>query len=556
MAIRAILKQKQLSAARARLASLELREADMAAQVEAADEPDEELIAQAEQLEADLDATRDEVASLEAEVAEAERAQQTAVQTRSASPANPNPQKRSEHSMPETQRSGRGFACRSRCFESRAALNEFYARSETKEFLSRVRSAFSGAKRSISGAELSIPDHVLEVLRDNLNKYSKLITKVRKRDVRGNARQNVIGEVPEGVWMEMAGALNDLEFAISDIEMDGYKVGGVIIIDNYLLEDSDIALGEELLYMVGQAIGMALDKAIVYGKGPSFKMPVGFVTRLAETGKPSYWGANQAEWTDLHNSHVMKLSLDATSGEAFFSTLLTALSKAKRKYTATSEKVWVMNEATATRLLVKSLGVNSAAALVAGMNNTMPIIGGEIVTLEFIPDGDIGGGYLDEFMLVERDGAALGSSDQPLYIEDKTVIKGTARYDGKPVRGEAFVLVNIDNIDPTTSVAFASDHANTALNALIVTSAAGTNAGDTKVTVAGAVSATGTLKYIAGGQAVAVKRGQAVGSDWSTFKSGDDITVATGQVITVVELGTDKKVISVGSATAVAKAAV
>ena len=55
--------------------------------------------------------------------------------------------------------------------------------------------------------------------------------------------------------MEMAGALNSLEFRISEIETDGYKVGGFIVIDNYILKDSDIALGEEIMYMLGQSIG-------------------------------------------------------------------------------------------------------------------------------------------------------------------------------------------------------------------------------------------------------------------------------------------------------------
>ena len=64
-----------------------------------------------------------------------------------------------------------------------------------------------------------------------------------------------------------------------------------------------------------------------------------------------------------------------------------------------------MNSTTYTKLLANSLGVNSAAAIAAGMNKSMPVIGGAIEELEFIPDDVIVGGYGDLYRLVEREGA-------------------------------------------------------------------------------------------------------------------------------------------------------
>lgn len=96
--------------------------------------------------------------------------------------------------------------------------------------------------------------------------------------------------------------LKTLEFRISEIETDGYKVGGFIVIDNYILKDSDIALGEEIMYMLGQSIGYALDKAIVFGLGPNSKMPVGIMTRLAQTAQPAYWGDNQGDWPPFYEA--------------------------------------------------------------------------------------------------------------------------------------------------------------------------------------------------------------------------------------------------------------
>jgi HK97 family phage major capsid protein len=360
----------------------------------------------------------------------------------------------------------RGFNCRSRCFASRSQRDAFYAQPEVKEFLGRVRSMLGGnqkpgSKRSVTGAELGIPEQVMEVLRDNADQYSKLLRFVRLRQVRGTARQPIIGEVPEGIWMEMKGALNELTFAVHEVEMDGFKVGGVIIEDNYLLEDvSDIALGEEILYMLGQAVFLAVDKAIPYGKGKAQKMPLGFVTRLAQTQEPADWGEKRRAWKDLHSSNILKLNLLSATGASFFTPLLGALAKAKTRYT-NGERVWIMNEATKIDILIKSLGIDSAAAIVAGMNNTMPIIGGDIVELSWMPDNVIIAGYGDLYVLGERAGTQLATSEHAMFIQDQTVIKGTARYDGMPAIAEGFVAIGINGATPAANaVTFAQDTAN------------------------------------------------------------------------------------------------
>lgn len=440
----------------------------------------------------------------------------------------------------------RNFVSRSRCFGSREARDAFYARPAVKDFLSRVRGIRTMGKRSVTGAELTIPTEVLDIIRENLEEYSKLISRVRLRSVRGRSRQNIMGDIPEGVWMEMSGALNELEFSISELEMDGYKAGGIIIIDNYLLEDSDINLGEEILYMLGQSIGYAVDKAIAYGLGRTSKMPVGFVTRLAQTSQPDYWGDSQGTWTDLHSTNVLKLDLATKNGTEFFITLLQALAKAKPKKTR-GPRTWIMNEQTKTDIMIRSLGINSAATIVAGMENAMPVIGGEIVTLEFVPDNEIIGGYLDMYVLAEREGGTFGASDLPLFIQDKTVYKGTARYDGQPAIGESFVAVSYDNTEVTTSMDFKPDYAGDGLNALIVTSAAGSVKDTTILTVAGAVSSTNKLMAHAGAP-VAVVPGLIVNEeDWTAITSGTgDFKAKNGSGVTVIEVDKDGHAVSAG----------
>lgn len=335
--------------------------------------------------------------------------------------------------------------------------NAFMKNEEIKAFLQRARE-LKGQTRAVTGAELTIPEVALELLRDNLHRYSKLIGKVRLKPVAGKARQNIAGTIPEGVWMEAVGALNELALTFNQVEMDGYKVGGFIPIPNSVLEDSDLNLANEIMDSLGQAIGFAIDKAIIYGTGT--KMPVGIATRLAQSSAPTSWGTNAPTWTNLSVTNITKFAGADLSGTKFFEELILKLGKAKANY-STGEKFWVMNSTTKALIQAKAIAFNAAGAVVSSQSNTMPVIGGEIIELEFMKDNDICGGYGSLYTLAERAGASIAVSDQVRFIEDQTVFRGTARYDGKPVIGEGFVMVNINNTAPTTSLSFAEDKANT-----------------------------------------------------------------------------------------------
>ena len=319
------MKAKQLTEKRAEEKRLTTRAAALDAQLEAVeDDIPAELENEIQEVGDKLDTVTEEIAALEQEISDLDS--EIADIDDQMPGGSSTPSSNRTRDGPVNAPSAARFRCRSRCFENRNQRDAFYAQGPVKNFLQRIRSMAAVGTRSARGAELTIPTEILDILRDNLNQYSKLITKIRLRTVSGHARQNIIGKVPEGVWMEMAGALNNLEFRITDIETDGFKVGGFIPIDNYILADSDVALGEEIMYMLGQAIGIALDKAIVFGLGRNSKMPVGFVTRLAQTQKPDYWGQNQGDWTDLHSSNVLQLNLAALEGTAFFVPFLTAMS--------------------------------------------------------------------------------------------------------------------------------------------------------------------------------------------------------------------------------------
>ena len=134
-------------------------------------------------------------------------------------------------------------------------------------------------------------------------------------------------------------------------------------------------------------------------------------------------------------------------------------------------------------------------------------------------------------LLVEREGGSFAASDLPMFLADKTVYKGTARYDGQPIEGEAFVAVTYDNTAVTTSMSFSSDYANERPNALVVTSAAGVTSKTTVLTVAGARSASNRLAAKIGSAADVTMGRTLSGCGWEDIKSGvTEVKAATGNV--------------------------
>lgn len=425
---------------------------------------------------------------------------------------------------------------------TREERDQFIARDDIKTFLTDVRAV----KRGVTNGALLVPEIVLDTLRNGLEEYSKLVKFVSLKRVPGTARQTIVGAAPEGVWMEAEGELNELSMSFNQIEVDGYMVGGVIYVHNNLLKDSDLALAAEIMSQLGKAIGKAVDRAILFGTGTN--MPVGIVTRLAQTSAPSNWGTYAPAWTDLHTTNIKKLDINATTGAAFYASLIATLGIAKPDYTD-GKAFWVMNRATHINLMTKALAFDAAAALLAGVNNEMPIVGGEIVVSELLGDNEIVGGYGAAYLLAEREGANLESSEHYRFVQNQTTFKGYSRYDGMPVFGEAFVMVSFDNTEAGSTSTFPTDYANTDLGVLGVTAAAGTGAGKTKLTVTGAEDSGTTLKYKIGD--LRVKTGDKVVGYTALVSGVTDIVAASGTLITVVELDAAGRVIKSGKAAAV-----
>lgn len=467
-------KKQELAALREKDADFQTREDALTQAIEEAQTEEEQKTVEEEVEKFDTEKTAHDEAKekLEAEIGDLE-AELEAAEVDPPAPAerHDNKEKKVRTNVMRTDVNIRSLPMSKRAFDALSAdLRESIAqRDDVKAFLSQLRS-MKGATRAIQGGELEIPVVFLDLISENMYRYSKLLNRVRVRSVPGQARQTIAGTVPEAVWTEMCGAINELTFVFNQITLDGYKVAGYIPVCNSLLEDtvSNLDLASWIIEMLSEAIGLAEDKAILYGKGSAAHMPLGIVTRLAQDAQPAGYPANAPAWVDLSDTNIIKIDGTSLTGAQFWSQLALAAGNTFTRYSR-GNQFWAMNSKTYAQLKSKLITFTATGDIVANLFGTLPIINGDIDILEFIPDGDIIGGYGDLYLWVDRASMQIESSREVQFIQDNTVFRGKSRADGAPIIPGAFVAININNTEVTTVMDFAADTANDAdLKALSV----------------------------------------------------------------------------------------
>ena len=313
------LKKKELEELRASMSDMEKREAELTIAINevsneeeqaAVQESVEALVDEKAKLQESVDAIDKVINGLEDELAAAEAEQNT----EPAPAAEPVIEERKNEKMIKSTIS----------MNRRDRLAEMVTRDDVKAYLGEVRSAMQ-EKRALTNVGLLIPEVFLGMIRENIEDYSKLYKHVNVRTIGGTGRQVIMGTVPEAIWTDCCANLNELSLGFNDIEVDCYKVGGYFAVCNATLEDADVDLANELIVALGQAIGMALDKAILYGRNASGtqKMPQGIVSRLVQTEAPTGYPATARTWADLHTSNVITIPA-ATTGAALIAAIVTA----------------------------------------------------------------------------------------------------------------------------------------------------------------------------------------------------------------------------------------
>ena len=486
-------KEKELAALRAKDAEFEQREAELTTAIDEVenDEQREAVEAMVTEFESQRNEHNEAKGALETAIEDLDNQLREAEEEQDTTPPAEEPKP-----IEKTERGNESMSIMNRAIE-RMAYQEreaLMARDDVKTYLSEVRACIK-EKRAINGVGLTIPTVMLGLLRQNITEYSKLLKHVRLINVKGDGRQLIQGDIPEAIWTECCANLNELSLTFNDLELNCYMVAGYFAVCNANIEDSNIDLLSTLLDALGAAIGRAVDKAILYGRDTdtNSKMPLGIVSRLAQTSQPAGYPATARAWVDLHTSNVKTIA-SSVGGKDLFAAILTYFGAAKGKYSR-GEIVHVMNETTYAYLMAQAIAVDAAGAIVSRVNNSMPVVGGTIEIIDFVPDYVMISGYYDLYTLAERAGAAFATSEHVRFLQNQTVMKGVARYDGAPVIPEAFVVIGVNSTSPDATMTFAPDEANSVQSIALNTSTLAITGTASKQLIAITAPGSGTVTW-------------------------------------------------------------
>ena len=340
--------------------------------------------------------------------------------------------------------------------DKRERIVELVKREDVKSFLTNVRGL---QNRGVNGAELTIPQVMLPLITEVSGQYSVLEKYMDAETIQGTSAQNILATIPEAVWTETKDWIKELEMNIYQMKTAGNMVAGFIPLHISDEEDSAENLASLIINGLGRSIGRAKDKSMMYGTG--VHMPVGIMTRLAAAEKPAWWdtmwvGENAPEFTNLSATHLGAVSSTGLEGIKLFQEVLAVLGKAEKKYeTGPEKKFWAMKGSTWATLQTMMLNFNSAGAVVSAANRQMPIIGGAVEELDFMPDGVIAGGYGGNYKWITRSVMTISATSELRWLQNQVLYKGVERADGVPMAGEAFAAFNIGGTTrPTASMEF------------------------------------------------------------------------------------------------------
>ncbi|WP_420768751.1 phage major capsid protein [Parageobacillus thermoglucosidasius] len=417
MALRQLMLAKKIEQRKAALDDLLKREEELqakAAELEKAideAETDEEVATVEEEvskLEAEQNELAEKKSKLEGEIAQLEGELE---QLNSKEPTNH--QRKSEHMEGDVEGMNR--------LQVRELLRtgEYYRRSDVIEFYEKFRNL-----RAVAGGELTIPEVVVNRIMDIMGDYTTLYPLVDKIRVKGTTRILVDTDTSPATWIEQSGALPTGDVGtIASIDFDGFKVGKVTFVDNYLLQDSIINLDDYVTKKIARAIAKALDLAIVKGTGAANKQPLGIIPSLPPENQVTVEADN-----NLLKNLVKQIGLIDTGDDSV------------------GEIVAVMKRSTYYNRLVEfSIQVDSNGNVVGKLPNlrTPDLLGLRVVFNNFLDEDTVLFGEFEQYTLVERENITIDSSTHVKFTEDQTAFRGKGRFDGKPVKPEAFVLVTI-----------------------------------------------------------------------------------------------------------------
>jgi len=301
---------------------------------------------------------------------------------------------------------------------------EYYNLPEVREFYEKFKNL-----RAVSGGELTIPNVIINRILDIVGDYTTLYPRVDKIRVSGTARILIDTDTTPAQWIEMSASIPTGDVGtITNVDFDGFKVGKVTFVDNYLLQDSIINLDDYVVRKIARAIAKALDLAILKGQGASQKQPAGIIPAIP-SGNQKTVTADEKLLVNLLKNVALIDTGDDSVGE------IVAVMKRKTYY---------------DRLLEYTINVNAQGNVVGKLPNlTQPdLCGLPVVFNQFMDEDKVLFAVLDQYTMVIREDISIDRSEHVKFVEDQMAFRGKGRFDGKPVRPGAFALVTIEDPVP------------------------------------------------------------------------------------------------------------
>lgn len=324
-----------------------------------------------------------------------------------------------EPKEPQTYEEKRGNDMNKYQIREMLKTGEYYERSEVKEFYNKFKNL-----RAVGGEGLTIPNIVVNRIMAILGDFSTLYPLVDKIKVKGTTRILIDTDTTPATWIEQTAKIPDSDVGtITNIDFDGFKVGKITFVDNSMLEDSIINLDDYVSKKIARAIAMSLDKAILKGEGATGKQPEGIIPKLEASNKVTT--PDNPQLVDImKNLGVIDTGEDSV-GE------IVAVMKRSTYY---------------NRLLGFTINTDSSGNVVGKLPNVKnpDLLGLRVVFNNNMDEDKILFGDFDKYTLVERENIVIDKSEHVKFAEDQMGFRGKGRFDGKPTKKEAFVLVTMN----------------------------------------------------------------------------------------------------------------
>lgn len=300
---------------------------------------------------------------------------------------------------------------------------EYYERAEVKEFYEKFRNL-----RNVAGGELTIPEIVVNRIMDIVGDYSTIYPLVDKISAKGTVRILIDTDTSPAEWIEQNAPIPVGDVGtITDISFDGFKLGKAVFVDKNLLEDSIVNLDAYVTKKIARAIALGLEKGIILGEGSEQKQMLGIIPALPESNKVELVAAK---------TNVIRLAKP--------------IAKIDTGEDTSGEIIAAMKRTTYYSRILDILSTKLDGQMVAVLPSfANPNINGiKVVFNNFIPEDSVLYGDFDKYTLLERGSITVEKSEHVRWLEDQVGYKGRGRFDGKPTKPAAFVLVTLKDEEP------------------------------------------------------------------------------------------------------------